>query len=195
MKKEKITTRIKDWVKDYYSFVMEDMKTSKSMNVLSWLLLATCSTAMFASLSLYGAGTAFIFSAFAVAAEMCDCVVNFNMGNTSSYLARGLMAVCSTAFMPIMAVADAIIDKVEAKKEKTISAEKLTEEEFESVNTGSFQSENSNVQEPTTTNNISARGAYNTEVENGLNKQNVSNEELNNDNPTSDSINDGNDGM
>ena len=195
MKKEKLTTRIKEWVKDYYSFVTEDMKTSKSMNALSWLLLATCSTAMFASLSLYGAGTAFIISAFAVAAEMSDCVVNFNMGNTSSYLARGLMTVCATAFMPIMAVADVIIDKVEAKKEKEVFAEKLTEEEFESTTTGNFQSENSNVQEITTTNNISARGAYNSEVENGLDKQNVNNEELNNDNPTSDSINDGNEGM
>ena len=193
MKKEKLTTRIKDWVKDYYSFVMEDLKTSKSMNILSWMLLATCSTAMFASLSLYGAGTAFIISAFAVAAEMSDCVVNFNMGNTSSYLARGFMAVCATAFMPIMAVADVIVDRVEAKKEKEVFDEKLTEEEFESINSANFQSENVETKDVTSSHNISARGVYNTELKNNLNVQNNNNEN-NIISPSSDLNNNGNDG-
>ena len=198
MKKEKLTTRIKDWVKDYYSFVIDDLKTSKSMNAMSWVLLGLCSTVMFASLSLYGAGAAFIISCFAVFAEACDCVVNFSKGNTSSYLARGIMTVCATAFMPVIAICDAVATAVENKKEQKIIAEQLSDEDFESLKSNNLLSQNnSNELEVLDKENTSLRNMYNENTK--TNKVVETNDDLikKEINPISideDNSNDGNDG-
>ena len=166
MKKEKLTTRIKDWVTDYYEFVSEDLKTSKSMNAMSWVLLGLCSTVMLAALSTYGVGLAFALSAFGVFAEACDCVVNFNKGNTSSYLSRAIMLVGATAFMPIIAVCDVIATAVEHRKEQKIVAEKLSDEDFESLKNDKLLSENnSNKLELLDKENTSLRNMYNESAE------------------------------
>lgn len=123
MKKEGLFTRVKNWFKEYYTMAYTEAKTDKTLGGIS---MAVIGLGAFASLALAATGgvggIAFTLAALGTCIEAVDLMANLWMGNQSSFLTRAVMMVGFTAFLPLVAVAEKVITKIQEHSDKKTSA-------------------------------------------------------------------------
>jgi uncharacterized membrane protein YuzA (DUF378 family) len=127
MKKEKLGTRIKNWIKEYYSVAYNEAKTDKTLgNISLGVVLVGATLTLLTGMVLGPSSLAFTLGAIATCVEGFDLIANIGLGNKSSFLLRAAMVVGFTALMPVAALAEAAITKVQEHRENKRAATKTS---------------------------------------------------------------------
>lgn len=125
MKKEKLGTRIKNWIKDYYSVAYTEAKTDKTLgNISLGVVVAGGLLTLLTGMVLGPTSLAFTLGAVATCVEGFDLIANIGLGNKSSFLLRAVMVAGFTALMPVAALAEAGLTKLQEHRENKRAATK-----------------------------------------------------------------------